>query len=51
MSSSMLRAIQRHRELQQDNMRELKRTKVIAAHWNTLCGADSVLTDKRQTRA
>lgn len=28
MSASMLRAIQRHRELQQDSMRELKRTKV-----------------------
>jgi Golgi SNAP receptor complex protein 1 len=28
MSNSMLRAIQRHKELQQDNMRELKRTKV-----------------------
>lgn len=28
MSNSMLRAIQRHRELQQDNMRDLKRTKV-----------------------
>ncbi|KAF8910140.1 v-SNARE protein [Gymnopilus junonius] len=27
MSASMLRAIQRHRELYQDNMRELKRTK------------------------
>jgi len=27
MSASMLRAIQRHKELQQDNMRELKRTK------------------------
>ena len=28
MSASMLRAIQRHKELQQDSMRELKRTKV-----------------------
>lgn len=28
MSPSMLRAIQRHRELFQDNVRELKRTKV-----------------------
>ncbi|KAF8971728.1 hypothetical protein BDZ97DRAFT_1901438 [Flammula alnicola] len=32
MSNSMLRAIQRHRELQQDNMRELKRTKANVKH-------------------
>ncbi|KJA28408.1 hypothetical protein HYPSUDRAFT_82743 [Hypholoma sublateritium FD-334 SS-4] len=32
MSSSMLRAVQRHRELQQDNMRELKRTKTNVKH-------------------
>ncbi|KAJ3517876.1 hypothetical protein NLJ89_g227 [Agrocybe chaxingu] len=32
MSASMLRAIQRHRELHQDNMRELKRTKTNTKH-------------------
>ncbi|KAF8808129.1 V-snare-domain-containing protein [Phlegmacium glaucopus] len=32
MSASMLRAIQRHKELQQDSMRELKRTKANAKH-------------------
>jgi len=32
MSASMLRAIQRHRELQQDSMRELKRTKANVKH-------------------
>ncbi|KAF8204024.1 hypothetical protein BJ912DRAFT_223524 [Pholiota molesta] len=32
MSNSMLRAIQRHKELQQDNMRELKRTKTNVKH-------------------
>ncbi|KAF5313118.1 hypothetical protein D9619_002589 [Psilocybe cf. subviscida] len=32
MSSSMLRAIQRHRELQQDSSRELKRTKMNVKH-------------------
>ncbi|KAF9486581.1 v-SNARE protein [Pholiota conissans] len=32
MSNSMLRAVQRHRELQQDNMRELKRTKTNVKH-------------------
>uniref|UniRef100_A0A8H8CR17 Golgi SNAP receptor complex member 1 n=1 Tax=Psilocybe cubensis TaxID=181762 RepID=A0A8H8CR17_PSICU len=32
MSASMLRTIQRHRELQQDNMRELKRTKTNVKH-------------------
>jgi len=32
MSASMLRAIQRHRELHQDNIRELKRTKTNVKH-------------------
>jgi len=32
MSASMLRAIQRHRELHQDSIRELKRTKTNAKH-------------------
>jgi len=32
MSASMLRAIQRHRELQLDNLRELKRTKTNVKH-------------------
>ncbi|CAA7264833.1 unnamed protein product [Cyclocybe aegerita] len=32
MSASMLRAIQRHRELHQDNIRELKRTKTNTKH-------------------
>jgi len=32
MSASMLRAIQRHKELQQDSMRELKRTKANVKH-------------------
>ncbi|KAF8167352.1 hypothetical protein B0H34DRAFT_13288 [Crassisporium funariophilum] len=32
MSASMLRAIQRHRELHQDNLRELKRTKTNVKH-------------------
>lgn len=41
MSASMLRAIQRHRELQQDNMRELKRTKVGNSTTEFICNINS----------
>jgi len=51
MSPSMLRAIQRHRELHQDNMRELKRTKVHTLKAKEMLRTHAAMIDQRQTCA
>lgn len=49
MSPSMLRAIQRHGELYQDDMRELKRAKVPRAFYLNPFSTDGVIFTSRQT--
>jgi Golgi SNAP receptor complex protein 1 len=49
MSPSMLRAIQRHRELYQDDMRELKRAKVPRVVYPNPFSTDGVIFTSRQT--